>query len=66
MKHSVYYKIIKILFYDIFCRFFRDYLDEGVVYSVAMATVLFSPVKISHFRPKAHLVFDWCSYSKGC
>ena len=28
--------------------------------------MLFSPVKISCFRAKAHLVFHWCLYNKTC
>ena len=32
---------------------------KGVIYYVPIATVLFSRVKISCFRTKAHLVFHW-------
>ena len=35
------------------------------IYYVAIATVIFSPVKISRFRAKAHLVFHWCLYNTG-
>ena len=28
--------------------------------------MLFSHVKISSFRAKAHLVFHWCLYNKDC
>ena len=31
---------------------------------VTIATVIFSRVKISCFRAKAHLVFHWCLYNK--
>ena len=34
------------------------------IYYVATATVIFSRVKISSFRAKAHLVFHWCLYNK--
>ena len=37
---------------------------KGVVYYEAIATVIFSHVKISSFRAKAHLVFHWCLYNK--
>ena len=48
------------------------YPARGAIYYVAIATVifshvkimLFSPVKISCFRAKAHLVFHWCLYNK--
>ena len=36
---------------------------EGAMYHVAIATVLFSHVKISCFRAKAHLVFHWYLYN---
>ena len=45
---------------------------KGAIYCVAIATVifshvkmtlLFSHVKISFFRAKAHLVFHWCLYN---
>ena len=38
--------------------------SEGVVYYEATAMVIFSHVKISSFRMKAHLVFHWCLYDK--
>ena len=31
----------------------------------AIPTVIFSHVKISSFRAKAHLVFHWCLYNKS-
>ena len=34
------------------------------IYHVAMATVIFSHVKITCFRAKAHLVFHWRLYNK--
>ena len=34
---------------------------KGAIYYVAIATVIFSRVKISCFRAKAHLVFHWCA-----
>ena len=37
---------------------------KGAVYYEAIATVIFSHVKISSFRAKAHLVFHWCLYNK--
>ena len=37
---------------------------KGAIYHVAIATVIFSHVKISSFRAKAHLVFHWCLYNK--
>ena len=37
---------------------------KGAIYYVAIATVIFSHVKISSFRAKAHLVFHWCLYDK--
>ena len=43
------------------------YPAKGAIYYVAIATViynmLFSCVKISCFRAKAHLVFHWCLYN---
>ena len=45
----------------------RFFPAKGTIYYVAMATVifsLFSGVKISYFRAKAHLVFHWCLYNK--
>ena len=36
------------------------YPAKGAIYYVAIATVLFSHVKISCFHAKAHLVFHWC------
>ena len=36
---------------------------KGVVYYEAIAMVIFSHVKISSFRAKAHLVFHWCLYN---
>ena len=45
---------------------------KGAICYVAIATVIFSHVKItcyfptlSSFRAKAHLVFHWCSYNKN-
>ena len=44
------------------------YPANGAIYYVAIARLiynkLFSRVKISCFRAKAHLVFYWCSYNK--
>ena len=37
---------------------------KGAIYYVASATVMFSHVKISSFRLKAHLVFHWYIYNK--
>ena len=37
---------------------------KGAIYYEAIATVIFSHVKISSFRAKAHLVFHWCLYNK--
>ena len=37
---------------------------KGAIYYVAIATVIFSRVKIPCFRAKAHLVFHWCLYNK--
>ena len=38
---------------------------KGAIYYVAIATVIFSHVKISCFLAKAHLVFHWrCLYTK--
>ena len=37
---------------------------KGAVYYVAIATVIFSHVKTSCFRIKAHLVFHWCLFNK--
>ena len=45
----------------------RFFPAKGTIYYVAIATVifsLFSGVKISYFRAKAHLVFHWCLYNK--
>ena len=36
---------------------------KGAIYYVAIAKVIFSHVKISSFRAKAHLVFHWCLYN---
>ena len=35
---------------------------KGAIYYVAIATVIFSHVKTSSFRAKAHLVFHWCLF----
>ena len=46
---------------------------KGAIYYVTIAAVisscvkinkLLTPVKISYFRAKAHLVFHWCLYNK--
>ena len=37
---------------------------KGAIYYVAIATVIFSHVKISSFHTKAHLVFHWCLHNK--
>ena len=37
---------------------------KGAVYYEAIVTVIFSHVKISSFRAKAHLVFHWCLYNE--
>ena len=37
---------------------------KGAIYYVAIATVIFSRVKIPCFRAKAHLVFHRCLYNK--
>ena len=39
---------------------------KGAIYYVAIAKMIFSHVKISSFRAKAHLVFHWCLYNKSC
>ena len=39
---------------------------KGAIYYVAIATVIFSNVKISSFCAKAHLVFHWCLSDKRC
>ena len=36
---------------------------KGAVYYEAIATVIFSNVKISSFRAIAHSVFHWCLYT---
>ena len=36
---------------------------KGTIYYEAIATVIFSHVKISIFRTKAHPVFHWCLYN---
>ena len=38
---------------------------KGTVYYEAIATVIFSHVKIFSFSAKAHLVFHWCFYNKS-
>ena len=38
---------------------------KGTIYHVAIAKVIFSHVKISSFRVKAHLVFHWCLYNNN-
>ena len=38
---------------------------KGAIYYVAIAKVIFSHVKISSFRAKAHLAFHWCLYNKA-
>ena len=51
---------------------FNGFLVRGAIYSVAIAMVifsrvkimLFSHVKISSFRAKSHLLFHWCLYNK--
>ena len=35
-----------------------------MIHYVAIAKVIFSHVKISSFRAKAHMVFHWCLYNK--
>ena len=41
-------------------------LKRSVYYeAIAIAMVIFSHVKISSFRAKAHFVFHWCLYNKG-
>ena len=37
---------------------------KGAIYYVAIATVIFSHVKKSSFREKAHLVSHWRLYNK--
>ena len=37
---------------------------KGTIYYEAIATAIFSYVKISSFRVKAHLIFHWCLYNK--
>ena len=37
---------------------------KGAIYYVAIATVIFSHVKISSFREKAHLVSHWRLHNK--
>ena len=36
------------------------------MYYVALAAVVFSHVKITCFRAKAHLVFHWLLYNELC
>jgi len=44
--------------------FLKNYFGlKSAVYYEAIAMVLFSHVKISSFRVKAHLVFHWCLYN---
>ena len=43
--------------------FLKHVIDERRDYHVAIATVIFSLVKISCFRAKAHPVFHWCLYN---
>ena len=64
--------------WNIFIQILMKYLTislfaaKGAIYYVTIATVislcednmLFSRVKMSCFRAKAHLVFHWCLYSK--
>ena len=38
---------------------------KGAIYYVAIAKVIFSHVKITSFRAKAHLVFHWCLYNNN-
>ena len=38
---------------------------KGANYYVAIATVIFSHVKLSRFGAKDHLVFHWCLCSKA-
>ena len=38
---------------------------KGAIDYVAIATVIFSHVKISSVRAKAHLVFHWCLYNNA-
>ena len=38
-------------------------IAKGMIYYVTIAVVIFSCVKISCFRVKAHLVFHWCLYN---
>ena len=40
------------------------YPAKGAIYYVAIATVIFSHVKIPSFCTKAHLVFHWCLFNK--
>ena len=45
---------------------FKEFFGlKGMVYYEAIATVIFSQVKISSFHVKAHLVFHWCLYDKN-
>ena len=37
---------------------------KGAVYFEAIATMIFSHVKISSFRARVHLIFHWCLYDK--
>ena len=37
--------------------------NNGTIYDVTIATMIFSCVKISCFRTKANLVFHWCLYN---
>ena len=42
-------------------QFNSSFAVKGAIYCVAIATVIFSPLKISCFRAKAHLVFLICN-----
>ena len=42
---------------------FNSFGVKSAIYYVAIAKVIFSHVKISRFRAKAHLVFHWCLYN---
>ena len=37
---------------------------KSAIYYVAIATAIFSRVKITCFRVEAHMVFQWCLYNR--
>ena len=55
--------VLFIIYYSVFAA-------KGAIYYVVIATVIFfhvfSRVKISCFRARAHLVFHWCLFNNKC